>query len=130
LAEVVVMMIKNVLIIDDSPVARKILRSCMPKDRDFIFFEAGDGLSGVHQFETVSPDITFCDLTMPIMNGLEALEIMKKNNHQAIIIVSSSDIQPKTIERVMSLGAFTMLRKPPSKESVLEVITRVEAAGR
>ncbi|MBN1382150.1 MAG: response regulator [Deltaproteobacteria bacterium] len=119
-------MIKNVLIIDDSPIARKILRSCMPQDRDFDFFEAGDGLSGLRQFEACTPDITFIDLTMPVMNGIEALKQMKKVNPNAVIIVASADIQPKTIEMVMSLGAFSMLRKPLSKEAVRNIIAKVE----
>jgi two-component system chemotaxis response regulator CheY len=122
-------MIKNILIVDDSPVARKILRSCMPKDRDFVFFEAGDGLTGLQTFSACTPDITFIDLTMPVMNGVEALKKMKTADPKAVIVVASADIQPKTVALVKSLGAFTMLRKPLSKEAVSDVIARVESAG-
>jgi len=121
-------MIKKVLIIDDSPVARKILRSCMPQDRAFDFFEAGDGLSGLQQFETANPDVTFVDLTMPVMNGVDALKRMKAVRSEAFIVVCSADVQTKTIETVMSLGAFTMMRKPPAKETVADVLARIESA--
>lgn len=117
---------KKILIIDDSPVARKILKSCMPKDADFVFIEAGDGLTGLQQFEAASPEITFIDLTMPVMNGIEALKKMKAVRPDAVIVVASADIQPKTIERVMSLGAFAMLRKPVSRESVADVLAKIE----
>ena len=122
-------MIKKILIIDDSPVARKILRSCMPQDRAFDFFEAGDGLSGLQQFETAYPDVTFVDLTMPVMNGVDALKRMKAVRPGAFIVVCSADVQPKTIETVMSLGAFTMMRKPPAKETVADVLARIESAA-
>jgi two-component system chemotaxis response regulator CheY len=120
-------MIKKILIIDDSPVARKILRSCMPPNRAFDFVEAGDGLSGLQQFEATHPDITFIDLTMPIMNGIDAMKRMKTLRPEAIIVVCSADVQPRTIETVMSLGAFTMIRKPPAKEMVADVLARVES---
>jgi two-component system chemotaxis response regulator CheY len=121
-------MIKKVLIIDDSPVARKILRSCMPKDRAFDFFEAGDGLSGLQQFDAANPDVTFVDLTMPVMNGVDALKRMKAVRPGAFIVVCSADVQPKTIDTVMSLGAFTMMRKPPAKETVADVLARIDSA--
>ncbi|MDQ5986573.1 MAG: Regulatory protein AtoC [Syntrophus sp. SKADARSKE-3] len=120
-------MINKILIIDDSPVARKILRSCMPKDRAFEIQEAGDGLSGLRLFETINPDVTFVDLTMPIMTGVEALEKMKALRPEAIIVVCSADVQPRTIEMVMSLGAFTSMRKPPSKELVTDVLAKIES---
>lgn len=120
-------MVCKVLIIDDSPIARKILRSCLPKDREFDFYDAGDGLSGLEQFEAIRPDITFIDLTMPVMNGVEALTKMKTLRPEAVIVVCSADIQPKTIETVMSLGAFDMMRKPPSKETVANIVSRIES---
>ncbi|MDI9569541.1 MAG: response regulator [Pseudomonadota bacterium] len=119
-------MIKTILIVDDSPVARKIMRSCLPKDRAFVVVEAGDGLQGLQLFQSESPDLTFIDLTMPVMNGVEALKRMKEINPQAVVVVASADIQPKTVAMVMSLGAFSMLRKPISRESVAEAIRRVE----
>jgi two-component system chemotaxis response regulator CheY len=99
----------------------------MPKDRAFDYFEAGDGLSGLHAFEAVVPDVTFIDLTMPVMNGIEALEKMMARAPKSVIVVCTADVQPKTLEIVSSLGAFAMLRKPPSKENVADILARVEA---
>ncbi|MFH2043766.1 MAG: response regulator [Pseudomonadota bacterium] len=112
---------QKILIIDDSPVARKILKSCIPKDEPMELFEEGDGISGLQRFETIYPDITITDLTMPEMNGMEVLEKIKKSYPDAIVIVSSADVQPITKERVMSLGAFAFLKKPPSKEAVAKL---------
>jgi two-component system chemotaxis response regulator CheY len=120
-------MIKKILIIDDSPIARKILRSCIPADRSFEIVDAGDGEAGVARFLETTPDLTFTDLTMPVMDGLQALQKMKELRKDARIVVCSADIQPKTIERVMELGAFRMLKKPPSKEIVADLFADLEA---
>jgi len=120
-------MIRKILIIDDSAIARKILRSCLPGGRSFEILEAGDGKAGVQRFEETAPELTFTDLTMPVMDGIEALRRMKTARKDAVIVVCSADIQPKTIERVMELGAYDMLRKPPTREIVADLISRVEA---
>lgn len=112
---------QKILIIDDSPVARKILKSCFPKDEQREFFEEGDGTTGLQRFENIHPDITITDLTMPGMGGMEVLERIKTNHPEAIVIVSSADIQPVTRERVISLGAYAFLKKPPSKEIVAKL---------
>ncbi len=111
-------MIKTILIADDSPVARKVLRSCIPKDQGFEFHEVGDGLAAVEKYQEIHPDLTFMDLTMPVMDGIQALARIKQLDRDAIVIVATADIQRKTMEKVTELGAFMLLKKPPSKESV------------
>jgi two-component system chemotaxis response regulator CheY len=88
-------MIQKILLVDDSQIARKILKSCMPKDREYEFHEAGDGQEGLNKFIELKPDVTFLDITMPVMNGIESLEAMKNADKNAIIIMCTADIQPK-----------------------------------
>ena len=106
----------KLLIVDDSPIARKILKKSLPKEENFEISEAVNGLEGLNKFKEVSPDITFMDLTMPVMDGLEALEEILKIDKSAIVIVSTADVQPKSISKVMSLGAFDLIRKPPKQK--------------
>ena len=67
-------MIKKILIVDDSPIARKMLKSCLPKDQEYEFHEAGDGKEGFGKYMEINPDLTFMDLTMPIMTGYESID--------------------------------------------------------
>ncbi len=117
-------MARKILIVDDSPISRKMLKSCFPKDEEYELHEAGDGLAGLEKFREVSPEVTFLDLTMPVMDGVEALEEMKKHDSQGVIIVSTADIQVKSIEKVTALEAFLVLKKPPTKENVKDALLK------
>jgi two-component system, chemotaxis family, chemotaxis protein CheY len=120
-------MITKVLVVDDSPISRKMLKSCFPKDVDFEFVEAGDGLSGLNAFIEHGPDITFLDLTMPVMDGVEALEKIRQHDPVAPVIVATADIQLKSIDKVMGLGALLVLKKPPTKDALLEALAQATA---
>lgn len=119
-------MIKRVLIVDDSPVSRSIVKKCLPKDRDFALFEAGDGKEALEKFKEIGPDMTLLDLTMPVMDGFEALAAIKKEDSDAVVIVLTADIQQKTVDKVTALGAAMVLSKPPSPEKMAEAFTTAE----
>ncbi len=116
---------RKVLIIDDSLLARMAVKKCIPDDR-YDVTEASDGASGLIKYKEIGPDITFLDLTMPVMDGFKVLEEVRKINDKALVIVLTADIQTKTREKVMALGAFTVLKKPPIKNEILEAIERAE----
>jgi len=117
-------MIKKILIVYDSPVARAIVKKCLPKDRDFELTEASNGQEGVQKFKEVRPDLTFLDLTMPVMDGFDALKAIKEEDNLAVVMVLSSDIQKKTVEKVVTLGADMVIPKPTSAESIQEALTK------
>ncbi|MBI5056697.1 MAG: response regulator [Nitrospirae bacterium] len=119
-------MIKKLLIVDDSPIARKMLKSCLPKDQGFEFYEACDGKDGVEKYLNLRPDITFMDLTMPVMTGYEAIEEIMKHDKNALIIVVTADVQMKAITTVLDLGAYMVLRKPLKKEDLLAAIMKAQ----
>jgi len=116
-------MIKKILIVDDSPVARKILKSCIPKEDDYEFYEASDGLAALDAYKSIQPDVTFMDITMPGMNGMDCLEEIMKINGKAIVIMCTADVQIKSVGKAMSLGALNFIRKPASKETVQKALS-------
>lgn len=117
-------MIRKILIVDDSPISRRILKSCIPKDRGYELFEASDGLAGLESYKQIRPDVTFMDLTMPVMDGSTATARIREFDPRAMIIVCTADIQVKSISNVLGLGALTVVKKPPSKETVEEAIAK------
>jgi two-component system chemotaxis response regulator CheY len=119
-------MIKKIMIVDDSPVARKMLKTCIPKDKGYEIFEAENGMDGVQKFQELKPDVIFMDLTMPVLDGYGALEQIIKLDKNAIVIVTTADIQPKSIETVMELGAFTLLKKPAKAKTIQDALAKAE----
>ena len=116
-------MIKKILIVDDSPVSRKIVRKCLPKEQTFEIFEAVDGKDGLEKFKEYNPDVTLLDLTMPVMDGLAALEEIRKIDGNAAVLVLTADIQQKTVGKVMELGALMVVPKPVSVEAIEKAFT-------
>ena len=121
-------MIKKILIVDDSPISIKIIKSCMPKDKDYELFDAADGQTGVEKYKELKPDLTFMDLTMPVMNGFQALEEILKLDQKALVIILTADVQIKAVAKAHDLGAFSVVKKPPSKESILAAIKEADDA--
>ena len=121
-------MIKKILIVDDSPISIKIIKSCMPKDKDYELFDAADGQMGVEKYKELKPDLTFMDLTMPVMNGFQALEEIMKLDQRAIVIILTADVQIKAVAKAHDLGAFSVLKKPPAREAIAAAIKEADDA--
>ncbi|MBF0099947.1 MAG: response regulator [Desulfobacterales bacterium] len=119
-------MVKVILIVDDSPIARKMLKNSIIKYKEFDIIEAVNGQDGVDKYTANKPDLTFMDLTMPVMNGYEALQKIKEIDKDSLVIVLTADIQPKSLASVMALGAFTVIKKPAKPESIQTIIEKAE----
>ncbi len=119
-------MIKKIMIVDDSPVARRMLKTCIPKNKGYEIFEAENGKEGIQKYQELKPDVTFMDLTMPVLDGYGALEQITKLDNKAIVIVTTADVQAKSIETVMGLGAFTLLKKPAKAKTIQEALAKAE----
>lgn len=120
-------MIKKILLVDDSPISRKIIKSCIPKDREYEIFEAGDGQAGLETYKQIRPDVTFMDLTMPVMDGNKATEEIIKFDRDAIVIACTADVQIKSLSNILQLGAFMVVKKPPSKETIEDALEKAAA---
>lgn len=119
-------MVRKILIVDDSPISRRMLKSCLPKDREFEIVEAGDGMVGVEMFKLHEPDLTFMDLTMPVMDGVQALDEILKYKDDAKVVVCTADVQIKSINRVLEIGAYHIVKKPPTKENINKTLVMAE----
>jgi two-component system, chemotaxis family, chemotaxis protein CheY len=116
--------IKRILIIDDSPVARILLKKCIGEG--FEIYEAGTGEEGLDLYKSINTDITFLDLTMPGMGGLEVLKELLIIDPKARVIVISADRQSSTIKEAISIGAYTVLKKPPRQDRIHKTLHSIE----
>ncbi len=115
----------RILIVDDSKTSRKILRGILEEYGHEIIAEAVNGEDGFIKFKETQPEITTMDITMPIMDGLEALKHIKGYKNDAkIIMVTAAGQKTKMIDAIR-LGAAEFLAKPYEAEQVIELINKV-----
>lgn len=102
------------LVVDDSKISRKWLIEMIPPKilEHAILIEGCNGEEAVALYKEHTPDIVFLDITMPIIDGIETLKIIRNINPEAIIIMVSADRQKSTQTMVLELGAKAVLAKP------------------
>jgi len=109
----------KILVVDDSKVARKyILRSIASIGIEAEFREAENGQEALSAYKEERADVVFLDLTMPIMDGYEALREIIAYDKDAQVIVVSADVQSEAKLRVLKDGAKNMYPKPISDEKM------------
>ena len=116
------------LVCDDSKMARKMLikslKSLLGEDIEVI--EASNGLEAVQAYDEMSPEVTFMDLTMPEMNGFDAVKIICGKDKNAKIIVVSADIQEASMAKAKENGALGFIKKPISEESLKPILSKLK----
>jgi two-component system chemotaxis response regulator CheY len=76
----------------------------------------------VARFRELRPDLTFMDLTMPVMDGFQAISAIRTDFPDARIVVLTADIQRQTQERIAEAGVTSFLKKPPQKDKVQKIL--------
>ena len=113
----------NLLICDDSGFARKQMAKSLPPDWKVDIHFATDGVEGINAIREGKGDIVLLDLTMPNMDGFGVLEIIRREDLPAMVIVVSGDIQPEARKRVLGLGALAFIEKPIDTDKARQVLT-------
>lgn len=114
---------KAVLIVDDMLYMRMRLRKVLEDMGFLVVGEAENGEVAVAQYTALRPDLVLLDVTMPEMNGLEALKIiMQKDPHAKVIIVSAIG-QAKNVQEAILAGAKNYILKPFEDENLRKVLT-------
>ena len=113
------------LVVDDSVFARKNIMKLLESFGGQLAGEAGDGCTAITEYERTKPDIVLMDITMPQMEGIEAVErIMRQHPEARIIMVSSVGYQENVVSALQK-GARHFIQKPVKPEVLYEVIRYV-----
>jgi two-component system, chemotaxis family, chemotaxis protein CheY len=115
----------NILIVDDSRTSRKMLTGILESAGHKIVGEASDGKAGVEQYKALQPDLVTMDITMPVLDGIAALqEIMEYDKSAKIIMVTAAGQKSKMVEAV-KFGASDFLSKPFDQDMIISIIDNV-----
>lgn len=116
-------MATNVIICDDSSMARKQLARSLPPDWSVIITFASNGREAIAALQQGLGDVLFLDLTMPVMDGFETLEEIRRLQITATVFVVSGDVQEEARRRVLALGASDFIKKPASDSLVASILS-------
>ena len=116
----------RILITDDAAFMRHMVKSILIKEGFEIAGEATNGVEAVSLYESTKPDVALLDITMPQMDGIEAVKKIKEVDPNAkIIMVSALGHQAKIIE-ALEAGALDFIVKPFEPARIIEAIKRVQ----
>ncbi len=119
----------KVLICDDSRTSRKLLTGILEAGGYEVIGEAVNGEEGWLKYRELKPDLVTMDITMPKMDGVEALSlIMREDKNAKVVMISASGQREKMVE-ALKRGASDFVTKPFEKDKVLTTLDDVIKAG-
>ena len=125
--DLIINLTMKILVVDDSITMRKLVRQTLEENNIEIesLNEARNGLEAVNLYRTIRPDVVTMDLTMPEMDGLEAISELIKIDADARIVVVSAISHKKTVLEALKLGAKHFIMKPIDKKKFLAALKLV-----
>lgn len=114
----------KVMIVDDAAFMRMMLKDILGKNGYTVVGEAENGAVAVEKYMELQPDITIMDITMPEMDGLQAVKEIRKRDSQARVIMCSAMGQQAMVIEAIQSGAKDFVVKPFQADRVLEAIAK------
>ncbi len=111
----------NILIVDDSALARRTMRQIL-ESLGHTVEEAADGNQALERYYLTRHDLVLLDMVMNGMYGLEVLAKMRELNPEVRVVVATADIQQSTREQVRDAGARGFINKPLNRKQLTEVV--------
>lgn len=114
----------NILVVDDAAFMRVMLKDILTKGGHQIVGEAGNGVEAIEQYKKLKPDLVTMDITMPEMEGIEAVKRIKQEDPKAKVIMCSAMGQQLMVVQAIQAGANDFVVKPFQPDRVLEAVKK------
>ncbi len=118
-------MAKNILICDGAAFMRMMIKDILTKNGYNIAGEAENGAKAVEKYNELKPDLVLMDITMPEMDGIQALKKIKETDPNASVIMCSAMGQQAMVIESIQSGAKDFIVKPFQADRVLEAVQKV-----
>ncbi|MBE6064857.1 response regulator [Clostridium cochlearium] len=115
----------KVLIVDDAAFMRMMIKDILEKNGFEVVGEANNGIKAVELYKKEKPDVVTMDITMPDMDGIEAVKEIKSIDPDAKVIMCSAMGQQTMVMDAIKAGAKDFIVKPFQPDRVLEAIKKV-----
>ncbi len=117
-------MAKRVLISDDAAFMRMMIKDILTKNGYEVAGEAENGKVAVEKYEETKPDLVLMDITMPEMDGIQALKTIKAAHPDACVVMCSAMGQQAMVIEAIQSGAKDFIVKPFQADRVLEAVKK------
>ncbi len=114
----------GILIVDDAAFMRMMIKDILTKNGYYVSGESENGAVAVKNYEELKPDLVIMDITMPEMDGIEAVRRIKANDPSARIIMCSAMGQQAMVIDAIQAGARDFIVKPFQPERVIEAVKK------
>lgn len=118
-------MAKKILLVDDAAFMRKMIRDTLSKSGFTDLYEAVDGADAVEKYSEINPDLVIMDITMPNMDGLEALKAIRAKDSNANVVMCSAMGQESMVMDAVRSGAKDFIVKPFKADRVLKTVNAI-----
>ena len=118
-------MAKNILICDDAAFMRMMIKDILTKNGYNVVGEAENGAKAVEKYQETKPDLVLMDITMPEMDGIQALKKIKSMDPNASVVMCSAMGQQAMVIESIQSGARDFIVKPFQADRVLEAVKKV-----
>lgn len=118
-------MATKILICDDAAFMRMMLKDILNRNGYEVVGEACNGKEAVEKYSTLQPDLLLMDITMPEMDGIQALREIRKEDPNARVIMCSAMGQQAQVTESLKAGARDYIVKPFQSDRVLDVVKKV-----
>lgn len=115
----------SILVVDDAAFMRMTLKKMLEANGHQVIAEAGDGKEAVKKFVEKRPDVVLLDITMPEMNGVEALKKIKELDPAAKVVICSAMGQQAMVAQAIQFGAKDFVVKPFEEERLIAAVNKV-----
>ena len=116
---------KRILLVDDAQFMREMIKKILMDKGYTDVHQAVDGADGVAKFNELTPDLVLMDITMPNMDGLEALKTIKSQHAGATIVMCSAMGQEAMVMDAIKSGAKDFIVKPFKPDRVLKTVMSI-----
>ena len=115
----------KILVVDDAAFMRKVIKDTLSKAGYTDLHEAVDGADAVEKYNSLKPNLVLMDITMPNMDGLEALKAIRAADGGANVVMCSAMGQETMVIDAIRSGAKDFIVKPFKPERVLKTVTSI-----
>ena len=115
----------SVLVVDDTLFMRASIKQMLTANGHTVAGEASNGIEAVEKYVEVKPDVVLMDITMPDMDGLEALRLIKEKDPAAKVVMCTAMGQQAMVAKAVELGAQQFIVKPFQADRLIQAIDTV-----